>query len=202
MIVKNIDLHGYGMMFLSTDLFMDKIKDSKIMVHKFLSYFNKNMNTYFEFIKEGIIVPFNQIVDGDTPLFIESDKDIFFIPDGYKELFKYSDFYIKVGSNGILTLASFNSMDIKDFIKAGLTSYNYSLADGDICQEAVDFELKQGEYSFTMYGLEKIDKSQDETKYDQGYAYGFHFCKVQIFENNNIEKCDDDLYNFGLSRRI
>lgn len=49
---------GYGMMFLSADLFLENIKRNSIRSSKFLSYFNKNMDVYFDFISRGVIVPF------------------------------------------------------------------------------------------------------------------------------------------------
>lgn len=50
MIVKEITPTGYGMMFLSVDLFLENIQEKGIRGAKFLTYFNKNMDTYFEFI--------------------------------------------------------------------------------------------------------------------------------------------------------
>lgn len=55
---KNITPMGYGMMFLSADLFLENIKRNSIRSSKFLSYFNKNMDVYFDFISRGVIVPF------------------------------------------------------------------------------------------------------------------------------------------------
>ena len=57
MIIKNITSMGYGMMLLSTDLFLENIKRNSIRSSKFLSYFNKNMDVYFDFISSGVIVP-------------------------------------------------------------------------------------------------------------------------------------------------
>lgn len=58
MIIKNIKPMGYGMMFLSADLFLENIKRNSIRSSKFLLYFNKNMDVYFDFISRGVIVPF------------------------------------------------------------------------------------------------------------------------------------------------
>lgn len=58
MIIKNITPMGYGMMFLSADLFLENIKRNSIRSSKFLLYFNKNMDVYFDFISRGVIVPF------------------------------------------------------------------------------------------------------------------------------------------------
>ena len=60
MIIKNITPMGYGMMFLLADLFLENIKRNSIRSSKFLSYFNKNMDVYFDFISRGVIVPFTQ----------------------------------------------------------------------------------------------------------------------------------------------
>ena len=60
MIIKNITTMGYGMMFLLADLFLENIKRNSIRSSKFLSYFNKNMDVYFDFISRGVIVPFTQ----------------------------------------------------------------------------------------------------------------------------------------------
>lgn len=198
MIIREINPHGYGMAFLSVDIFLEKVKDKKIRSAKFLSYFRKNMDVYFEFIKDGVIVPFNRVVSSSQPVFIEIEKGEFEIPQEYTEFFKYEDFFIRVGEKGLLSLMSFSDLDNKDMIKKNVTNRSYFTLDGKLVSASTDFEIPTGEWFFTMYGLRKKILTIDEKKYDQGYAYGFHFYQSDTLTNDNLEKCDDDKYNFGL----
>lgn len=125
MIIKNITPMGQGMMFLSTDLFLENIKRNPIRSSKFLSYFNKNMDVYFDFISSGVIVPFNRIVCCDTPLYIKISDYKYELPLGYELGFKYDGFCIDVGKNALLSLISFSSMDDKNIVKKGITHQNH-----------------------------------------------------------------------------
>lgn len=200
MIKKSIFPDGYGIAFLSVDLFMEEIRNIKCRARKFISYFNKNKDIYFHFIESGILVPFHPVNAGDVPVFIETDSDVFPVPEGYRILFQYDDFYMKVGQKGIVTLASFGHLEYEGkAIADGKTSRSSLTGDGKECSDAVDFELKEGEYQFSMIGLEKLSKTDFELKYDTGYAYGFHFRKPETIIKDNLEKCDDDRYDFCLS---
>ncbi len=198
MITKNITPMGYGMMFLSVDLFLEKIKERSIRSAKFLSYFDKNMDVYFEFISEGTIVPFNRVVCCDTPVYIEIGETEYNLPAGYEIVFRYDDFCIKVGKCSLLSLISFSSMNDKDMVKKGVTNKNHFTLDDEEYWTAIDFEIPSGQWFFTMYGLRKQELSPEEKRYDQGYAYGFHFYKSTELVNKNLEKCDDDKFDFAL----
>lgn len=200
MIRKEIDPLGYGMAFLSVDLFMETVKDKKIRSAKFLSYFNKNMDVYFEFIREGIIVPFNKVVCTKQCVFIEMENQDFVIPQEYTQIFKYEDFFIRVGEKGILSLMSFADMDDKDIIKKGVTNRRGFTLDGEEIPAVIDFNIPAGEWFFTMYGLRKKELTAYEESYDKGYAYGFHFYKSDTLKSDNFEKCDDDKYDFALHK--
>ncbi|AVQ21137.1 hypothetical protein C4N15_05575 [Fusobacterium necrophorum subsp. funduliforme] len=199
MIVKEITPTDYGMMFLSVDLFLENIQEKGIRGAKFLTYFNKNMDTYFEFILKGIITPFNKIVCCDTPVYIETTECDYHLPTGYEVIFRYDDFCINVGKSNLLSLFSFSNMDDKSLIKKGITNKNYFTVDNCEYWEAIDFEIASGQWFFSIYGLRKKELSDEEKRYDQGYAYGFHFYRSNDLSNNNLEKCDDDKYDFSLS---
>lgn len=68
---------------------------------KFLTYFNKNMDTYFWIYIKGIITPFNKIVCCDTPVYIETTECDYHLPTGYEVIFRYDDFCINVGKSTI-----------------------------------------------------------------------------------------------------
>ena len=44
----------------------------------------------------------------------------------------------------------------------------------------------------------QIDRTEYEIKYDMGYAYGFYFSQPRDMIKDNLEKCDDDHYDFRL----
>lgn len=200
MISKIITPMGYGMMFLSVDLFLENIKERAIRSSKFLSYFNKNMDVYFDFISKGIIAPFNRIVCCDTPIYIETKEQNYNLPAGYELIFRYDDFCINVGESEMLSLISFSSLDDKNVVKKGITNKNNFTLDNKEYWTAIDFEIESGQWFFAMYGLRKKELTAEEQRYDQGYAYGFHFYKSNVLPNNNLDKCDDDKYDFSLCR--
>ena len=204
MIIKNITPMGYGMMFLSADLFLENIKQKSIRSSKFLSYFNKNMDVYFDFISRGIIVPFNRIVCCDTPLYIKISDYKYEVPLGYELVFKYDGFCINVGKNALLSLISFSSMNDKNIVKKGITHQKHFTFDNKEYWTAIDFEIPSGKWFFNMYGLRKKELTSEEKHYDQGYAYGFHFYQSNELSNYNLEKCDDDKFDFSLrnNRRL
>ncbi|MBS5111553.1 MAG: hypothetical protein KHZ15_02565 [Coprobacillus cateniformis] len=199
MIEKTIFPSDYGIAFLSVDLFMEEIKKKKCKARKFISYFNKHMDVYFELIEQGILVPFHPVNAGTVPLFIETENQVFQCPKGYQKIFQYDDFYLQVGAQGIVTLASFGHLEYQGKeIARGETKRSYFDLDGHEDFSAIDFPLEKGEYQFSMIGLEKIERTDFELRYDCGYAYGFQFIKSANVIKDNLEKCDDDYYDFRL----
>ena len=199
MIEKTIFPDDYGIAFLSVDLFMEEIKKKKCKARKFISYFNKHMDIYFELIDKGIIVPFHPVNAGDVPIFIETESQNFVCPQGYQKIFQYDDFYLKVGPQGIVTLASFGYLEYYGKnIASGETKRSYFDLEGNESFSAIDFPLAQGEYQFSLIALKKIDRTEYEIKYDKGYAYGFYFSQPRDMIKDNLEKCDDDHYDFRL----
>lgn len=160
------------------------------------------MDVYFRFIEKGILVPFHPVNAGDTSIFIETDKGSFEVPDGYKKIFQYDDFYIQVGEKGIVTITSFGHLEYGGTsIAAGETSRSSLTYDGKETWSAIDFHLPKGEYQFSMTALEKTTKTPDEVKYNQGYAYGFFMLYSCIIDFNiNIDKQEFKEYvmNIGL----
>lgn len=199
MIIKNITPTGYGMVFLSVDLFLENIKEKGIKSSKFITYFNNNMDEYFDFISRGIIVPFNKIVDVDTPIYIDITEKEFSFPKDYELVFKYPNFSVNVGKSCLLSLVSFGAMNDKNIIQKGITNKNAFTLDNEEYWKAIDFEISSGQWFFDMYGLRKKELTDDEKRYDQGYAYAFHFYQSTDLSNENLEKCNDEKYDFSLS---
>ena len=67
---------------------MEEIKKKKCKARKFISYFKKHMDIYFELIDKGIIVPFHPVNAGDVPIFIETEVRILLCPQGYQKIFQ------------------------------------------------------------------------------------------------------------------
>ena len=93
-----------------------------------------------------------------------------------------------------------NSLDIEtgaqvtEYIKTGpkeiMEPYNYRLG----------FDIPKGKYEFDLIGLEKIEKTERESK---NYGYAFVFKKNENAINNNLTKCDneDDTYKFNAPKK-
>ena len=86
-----------------------------------------------------------------------------------------------------------NITEHTEYIKTGpkeiMEPYNYRLG----------FDIPKGKYEFDLIGLEKIEKTERESK---NYGYAFVFKKNENAVNNNLTKCDneDDTYKFNVPR--
>lgn len=199
MIKKTLFPNNYGIAFLSVDLFMEEIRNKKCRARKFISYFNKHRDQYFQFIEQGLLVPFHPVNAGNHLIYIETEKDEFVVPEGYKIIFQYDDFYLKAGKKGIMTLASFGHLEYYGKnIAAEETARSYKTLDGEECSSAIDFPLKEGEYQVSLIALKKIIQEKERLKREENYAYGFLFTTSEHLVKDNLTKCDDELYDFRL----
>ena len=88
-----------------------------------------------------------------------------------------------------------NITDHTEYIKTGpkeiMEPYNYRLG----------FDIPKGKYEFDLIGLEKIEKTERESK---NYGYTFVFKKNENAINNNLTKCDneEDTYKFNVPKKI
>lgn len=202
--IGELTADGYGMMLFPADLLTEFLKLKKNRAKKLISYLNKNKDFFFELIREGKIIPFYTISRFEYQIFVSINEEFPPIPEGYKEISRWSGFYAEVGATEQLCLSCFDDLEydfqaIKDNelyrsreIRTGAEGVleNYTMR--------LPIALPQGKYTFDLIGLEKIEKGERESK---NYAYAFVFCESENALNNNFSLCDNEenQYQFNLS---
>ena len=58
---KPISSNGYGIAVVSAEIFQELCKEHRIRSKKMLTYFDKNHNVFYDFIKKGAFVPIPRI---------------------------------------------------------------------------------------------------------------------------------------------
>ena len=58
---KPISSNGYGIAVVSAETFQELCKEHRIRSKKMLTYFDKNHNVFYDFIKKGAFVPIPRI---------------------------------------------------------------------------------------------------------------------------------------------
>lgn len=201
MIIKKINIEAEGIAFLCVDSFMQELRKRKCRVKKFISYFQKHMDQYLALIAQGTLVPFHPVDAREVLVYIETKMQVFHIPEGYRVLFQYDDFYFHASELEMVTLASFGALEYhSDWILEGKTSFSYYARDKKTHSVAIDFPLPKGEYQVSIIALEKIEKI-NSGRWEENYAYGFHFTRATQPIMDNLHKCDDDIYAFSFSSR-
>jgi hypothetical protein len=200
--IGELSAFEYGIMVFSPGLFNEYIKQNKIKAKKYISYFNKNKEVFYKIIKDGIIAPFYLIPCFKYNIFVKINEEDKNIPDGYKKVFEYNDFYIKIDEGKKLCLASFYFMETGiNLIKQNITEQSELVPTGpeeimEQCNYALGIEIETGIYNFNLIGLEKIDKTKEREA--KNYGYLFEFTKNENAINDNFNKCDNEKYEFSI----
>jgi hypothetical protein len=194
--------YGYGIMIFSPEKFNQFLKDRKCRAKKYLTYFDKNKETFFDLIKAGILLPFYRISAYEYEIFTTINETKISIPRGYEQIYCYKDFYVQVG-NRKLCFANFEFLDAhKEMIDREQSDYGEEIPTGpkeimEWYNYALGLELETGEYQFDIYGLKRIDLIERESK---NFGFLFAFRKAENAVNDNFHKCDNDKYNFDIEQ--
>jgi hypothetical protein len=200
-LIGELEAEDYGIMVFSPDLFGEYIKNNKWRAKKYITFFNNNKDKFFQIIKDGILAPFYLLPMFQYNIFVKINETNDKIPDGYKKVFQYNGFYIEIGKNNKLCIASFAFMENNiELIKQNITEKSELVPTGpeEIMEQynyAFGVELESGKYYFNLIGLEKINKGERESK---NYGYLFEFTKDKDAVNDNFNKCDNDKYIFSI----
>ena len=201
--IGDLSANDYGIMLFSTDSFNEYVKNKKWKAKKFLSWFDKNKNDFFQIIKDGIIVPIYQIPDFEYEIFVKINENNEKIPDGYKEMFRYNNFYIEVGITNKLCFASFSFFEHNlDLIKSNITEESEMIPTGvtgklEKYNSALGLNIEKGKYSYNLVGLKRLEEKERESK---NYGYLFEFTKNENAINDNFNKADNDKYVFSINQ--
>ncbi|MDR1155002.1 MAG: hypothetical protein LBL04_09820 [Bacteroidales bacterium] len=200
-LIGELDADGYGIMLFSPDLFNEYIRINKWRARKYITFFNNNREKFFQIIKDGIPAPFYLLPKFQYNIFVKVNAANDEIPGGYRKMFQYNRFYMEIGKNNKLCIASFAFMENSvELIEQNITEKSESVPTGpeEIMEQynyAFRVELESGKYYFNLIGLEKINKGERESK---NYGYLFEFIKDGNAINDNFNKCDNDQYIFDI----
>jgi hypothetical protein len=200
-LIGELEAYGYGIMIFSPDLFNEYVKINKLKAKKYITFFNNHKNKFFQIIKSGILAPFYLLSMFQYNIFVKINETNDEIPDGYEKIFRYNGFYIEVGNNDRLCIASFAFMENNtELIKQNITEKSEFIPTGpeEIMEQynyAFGIELESGKYQFNLIGLEKINKEERESK---NYGYLFEFIHDKNATNDNFNRCDNDKYIFDI----
>lgn len=202
--IGELTTDGYGMAIVPTDLLTEYLAYKKCRAKKLLSYLQKNFELFLELVEKGKFVPFYRINAFEYHIFASINEETV-IPEGFKEVCRFGKLYMEVGDLNRICFSSFNDLDY-DFenIKKNITDRTEHIKTGaDEVLEPYNFRLgfdiPKGKYEFDLIGLEKIEKTDRESK---NYGYAFAFRKNEEAVNENITKCDnqEDTYKFNVPR--
>ena len=201
--MKNIgefSADGYGMSIISTDLFTEYLKNKRCRAKKILSYFDKNKELFFDSIRAGRFLPFYKIPSFQYSIFLSIDEQATELPVDYDVVFRYNNFYLEVGGLGKACIARLNYLEYQfEDIKQNLVEKENIIPSGpegvlEKYYPVKGFEIRQGIYEFDLIGLERKERIERESK---NYAYAFVFRKNENAKNDNLEKADNDNFDFS-----
>ena len=201
--IGELNVMDYGIMLFSTDLFNEYVKNKKWKAKKYLSWFDKNKNEFYQIIKDGIIVPIYRISRFQYEIFVKINEKNNEIPSGYKEIFRYNDFYMEVGLSNKLCFASFGFFEYNlDLIKQNITEESSMIPTGSTgvlekYNSALGLNIESGKYNYNLVGLKRLEEKERESK---NYAYLFEFTKNENAINDNFNKADNDKYVFSIDK--
>lgn len=203
--IGELSANGYGIMVFSTYLFNEYIKNKKWKAKKYLSFFDKNKEHFYQIIKDGILVPIYRIADFEYEIFVKINENDNKIPDGYKEIYRYNNFYMEIGNNNKLCFASFDILEYNiDLIKNNITEKSDLIPTGpeEIMEKynsAIGLDIEKGKYNYNLIGLKLINEYERESK---NFGYLFEFTKNENAKNDNFDKADDEKYEFDILNYI
>jgi len=201
--IGELDASGYGIMVFSPEKYNQFLKDRKCRARKYIDYFDKNKELFFDLIRAGILLPFYRICKFEYEIFVTVNEAEIIIPSAYEQVYCYTDFFVRVG-NGKLCFSNFEFLNAhKERIDSEQTDYGEEIPTGpeemmEWYNYSIELDLESGEYQFDLYGLKRIEPLQRESK---NYGFLFALRKVENATNNNFNKCDNDQYNFDVRDR-
>lgn len=204
--LNEVNAFGYGFFLYSPDVLTEFLKAEKCRARKLCTYFDKNKDVFYKAIESGVILPVYKICAFKYAIFVSINEGNIPAPDGWEEVFKYDDFFIRVGNSNKLCWASFDyhedhmepiekrptaSCKIRQHGFPGVMLPSY---------DAVDADIPQGNYKFDLIGYKRI-KPLDESiqkNANKNYAYGYHFRSTESTQNENFYKADNEKSEFDI----
>lgn len=199
--IGDLSADGYGIMIFSTDVFNEYLKSKKCRAKKFLSYFDKNKEFFFQTIKDGKILPIYQLASFEYNLFVSVNEPKIEIPEEYIKVYEYRGFYVEIGEENKLCFSSFDFMEYQaGLIKKNITDKSDMIPSGvegipEKYNSAIGFDIKQGKYSLDIIGLKRKILLERESK---NFGYLFRLTPNESLVNDNFVKADNDNCTFDI----
>ena len=183
---KPISSSGYGIAVVSAQIFQELCKEHKIRSKKMLTYFDKNHNIFYDFIKKGALVPIPHIRAYYYQIFITINdnrttyEEWDFIPTE-------ESFFLEVKDEA-LWVCSFEQMEnwkYKDLENCTtIETYYYLSYEGEryTAYGAAKYAIPNGKYKIKIIGL-RSKKVKKEEKFRKGYAFLIQLEKVDNIPN-------------------
>ena len=183
---KPISSSGYGIAVVSAQIFQELCKEHKIRSKKMLTYFDKNHNIFYDFIKKGALVPIPHIRAYYYQIFITINdnrttyEEWDFIPTE-------ESFFLEVKDEA-LWVCSFEQMEnwkYKDLENCTtIETYYYLSYEGEryTAYGAAKYAIPNGKYKIKIIGLRSKKVEKDE-KFRKGYAFLMQLEKVDNIPN-------------------
>ena len=183
---KPISSSGYGIAVVSAQTFQELCKEHRIRSKKMLTYFDKNHNVFYDFIKKGALVPIPHIRAYYYQIFITINdnrttyEEWDFIPTE-------ESFFLEVKDEA-LWVCSFEQMEnwkYKDLENCTtIETYYYLSYEGEryTAYGAAKYAIPNGKYKIKIIGL-RSKKVEKEEKFRKGYAFLIQLEKVDNIPN-------------------
>ena len=190
---KTISSSGYGIAVVSAQIFQEQCKKHKIRSKKMLSYFDKNNDVFYDFIKKGAFVPIPRIRAYYYQIFITINdnrttyEEWEFIPTE-------ESFFLEVKDDA-LWVCSFEQMEnwkYKDLENCTtIETYYYLSYEGEryTAYSAAKYAIPNGKYKIKIIGL-RSKMVEKEEKFRKGYAFLIQLEKVDNIADNDFTNLD------------
>ena len=181
---KPISSSGYGIAVVSAQTFQELCKEHRIRSKKMLTYFDKNHNVFYDFIKKGAFIPIPRIRAYYYQIFITINdnrttyEEWDFIPTE-------ESFFLEVKDEA-LWVCSFEQMEnwkYKDLENCTtIETYYYLSYEGErhTAYSAAKYAIPNGKYKIEIIGL-RSKKVEEDEKFRKGYAFLMQLEKVITF---------------------
>ena len=183
---KPISSSGYGIAVVSAQIFQELCKEHKIRSKKMLTYFDKNHNIFYDFIKKGALVPIPHIRAYYYQIFITINdnrttyEEWDFIPT--EESFFLE---VKDEAHWVCSFEQMENWKYKDLENCTtIETYYYLSYEGEryTAYGAAKYAIPNGKYKIKIIGL-RSKKVEKEEKFRKGYAFLIQLEKVDNIPN-------------------
>jgi len=183
---KKISTQGYGFVIVSAEIFEQCRKDKSINDRKMISYFSKDNDSFYDFIRKGAFIPVHHIIYDRYSLYFSIGKyDKKLIKDWNIKI-QWSNFNLAVDNSNSVWAIEIDEMEkwsLKKLKKIEQIEGKYYDIDENEYTEykALKYNIPENKYNVNIYGLEKKVKNKTDR---ENYGFLFELMNVDKFVSN------------------